>query len=156
MQSYEQPAAQPVVPQKKENVVSGVVGALIGAAIGVAAIVLVNQAGYVASICGLVLAVCTVKGYELLGGKLGKVGTAICIAIMLLAPYVADRISWAIAIMQAFADEGVTFGDCFASVHEVIEASELTGDYFKDLGMLYLFTVLGMLSTMRGMFQKKK
>ena len=59
-----------VVVEKKENVITGIVGALIGAAIGGASIVLLTQLGFIASISGLILAVCTLKGYELLGGKL--------------------------------------------------------------------------------------
>lgn len=146
---------QSVVAEKKENFVAGIVGALIGAAIGAAAIVLVGYMGYVASICGLVLAVCTLKGYELLGGKLSVKGIVVCVALMLLMPYVADRINWAIAIVQGFADQGVTFGMAFAGVHEVIKELEMTGDYFKDLGMLYLFTALGAFSVLRGLLGKK-
>lgn len=54
--------------ETRDNVVAGAVGAFLGSLIGVACIVLVNQLGYVASICGLVMAVCCLKGYALLGG----------------------------------------------------------------------------------------
>lgn len=52
---------------KKENVVAGVVGALLGSLLGVACIVLLGQLGYVAAVSGIVMAICTMKGYELLG-----------------------------------------------------------------------------------------
>lgn len=160
LSNQEQPVgtpAQPVAaPQgKPENMVAGTVGALIGAAIGVAAIVLVSYGGYVASICGLILAVCTVKGYELLGGSMSIKGAVICTVLMLVAPYIADRIGWALAIMQAYGSDTVPFGDAFGMVHELVEMLDMTGDYFKDLGLLYLFTLLGAGSTLGKIFKKK-
>ena len=137
---------------KKENVFTGAVGAFIGAAIGGAAIVLLSQMGFVASISGFVLAVCTLKGYELLGGKRSAVGIVLSIILMLLTPYVADRISWALVIMEEF---DVGFADAFAAVHNVIAMAEMTGDYFKELAMLYGFTALGAFGTLRDTIKKK-
>ncbi len=54
-------------PERKENVLAGLVGAFLGSLIGVACIVGIGQMGYVASISGLVMAVCAIKGYSLLG-----------------------------------------------------------------------------------------
>ncbi len=53
---------------KTENMVAGTVGALLGSLLGVACIVLLGQLGYVAAVSGIVMAICTMKGYELLGG----------------------------------------------------------------------------------------
>ena len=145
---------QPVY-QKPENVVTGIVGALIGAALGGASIVLLSQIGYIAAISGFILAVCTLKGYELLGGQLSKRGIIISCVLMALTPYIADRIDWAIVIAQTFASEGVTFGMAFAAVHDVIAENEMVGEYFKTLGMIYLFTALGALGTL-GKLTKKK
>ncbi len=142
-------------PEKPENVLTAIIGALIGAVLGGASIVLLNQLGYVASISGLILAVCTLKGYELLGGKLNTRGILICCLLMAITPYFADRLSWAIVIQQEFADMGVTLGDAFAKVHEIIELAEVQGDYFKSLGMVYLFTVIGAFGTLKGLLQKK-
>ena len=62
--------------KKRENVPAGIVGAFLGSLIGVACAVLIGQLGYVASVSGLVMAVCALKGYELLGGSLTKKGGA--------------------------------------------------------------------------------
>lgn len=140
---------------KPENVLTGVVGAVIGAVLGGASIVLLSQLGYVAAVSGLILAVCTLKGYELLGGQLSKRGILISCILMAITPYIADRIDWAIIISQAFADEGVTVGMAFAAVHEVIAESDMLGDYFKSLGMLYLFVVLGAFGTLKGLFKRR-
>ena len=50
-----------------ENVPMGLLGALVGAALGGASIILLSQLGYIASISGVILAFCTLKGYQLLG-----------------------------------------------------------------------------------------
>lgn len=141
--------------EKRENVVTGVVGALIGALIGAGSIILLSQLGYVASISGLILAVCTLKGYELLGGKLSGKGIAICVILMLLTPYVADRIDWAIMLVQEFADYGITFGEAFALIPELLaDGSIEMGMYIKNLLMIYGFALLGAFSTLRTTLKK--
>lgn len=146
----------PVKPaEKRENVVTGSVGALIGAVIGALCIILLSQLGYIASVSGLVLAVCTLKGYELLGGKLSGKGIVICMLLMLITPYVADRIDWAIVIMQEWADYGVTFGEAFAAVPELLaDGSIEMGAYIKTLLMIYGFALLGAFSTLRNTLKK--
>lgn len=148
-------SAVAAVPQKPENVLTGVVGAIIGAVLGGASIVLLSQLGFVAAISGVILAVCTLKGYELLGGQLSKRGIIICCVLMAITPYIADRIDWAIIIAQTFADEGVTLGMAFAAVHDVIAESDMLVDYFTSLGMVYLFVVMGAFGTLKGLFKKK-
>lgn len=143
------------VAAKPENVLTGVVGALIGAVLGGASIVLLSQLGFVASVSGLILAVCTLKGYELLGGQLTKRGIIISCVLMAITPYIADRIDWAIVIAQTFADEGVTLGLAFAAVHDVIAENDMLGDYLMSLGMIYLFVIFGAFGTLRGLFKKK-
>ena len=141
--------------EKRENVVTGMVGALIGAVLGAGCIILLSQLGYIASVSGLVLAVCTLKGYELLGGRLSGKGIALCIILMVVTPYVADRLDWAIVIMQEWADYGVTFGEAFAVVPELLaDGSIEMFDYIKNLLMIYGFAALGAFSTLRNTLKK--
>lgn len=139
--------------QKPENIVTGIVGAILGAALGALSIVILGQLGYVASLSGLILAVCTLKGYELLGGQLSGKGIAISILLILVTPYLADRINWALVIMDEF---DVSFAISFAAVHDVIESAELVGAYLKDLLMLYLFAALGAGSSIHQAIKTKK
>ena len=150
-------AAAPAAPAaKKENVLTGTVGALIGAVIGAAAIILISQLGYVASISGLILAVCVIKGYELLGGKLGIAGALICLVLVLVTPYVADRIDWALMIMDAYKDEGVTLAQAFAAVPALVDEGSIdSAIYTGSLVKLYIFAALGGFGTLVGMFKKK-
>ncbi|MBQ9148674.1 MAG: hypothetical protein IJX69_03810 [Oscillospiraceae bacterium] len=144
-----------MVQKKKENVITGTVGAFIGAALGAACIILLSQIGYVASISGLVLAVCTLKGYELLGGHLSVKGIIICVALMLITPYMADRIDWAIVIMNTWAEENVTFGQAFAVVPALIaDGAIVLSEYLTNLAMIYGFALLGAFATLRKAFKK--
>ena len=149
-------ASKPLPKIKTENVLTGVVGALIGAVLGGASIVLLSQLGMVAAISGVILAVCTLKGYELLGNELSTRGIIISCILMAITPYIADRIDWAIIIQQTFADEGVTFGMAFAAVHDVIREADMIGEYFRSLGMVYLFAALGAFGTIKGLIKKDK
>ena len=145
--------------KKPENVITGIVGALIGAAIGGAAIILLSQMGVIASISGIILAICTMKGYELLGGRLTKKGMVISILLMLVMPYIADRIDWAIIIMNQAQSEGLnwTFGESFQVIPQLIEAEVIEAEnYWLNLGQLYLFTAIGVVATLFGDKGKKK
>lgn len=153
-QSIKQAAA--VASKKPENVVTGIVGALIGAMIGGGCIILLSQLGYVAALSGLILAVCTLKGYELLGGQLSKKGIVVSIVLMLITPYIADRLDWAIVIMNAWSDVGITFGEAFAVVPALIDDGSIAmSDYITNLLMIYGFALLGAFTTLRNALKKK-
>ena len=155
---------QPVVPEtpaepakKPENFIAGLVGALIGAAIGGGSIILLSQLGYVASISGLILAICTAKGYELLGGNLSVKGIIVSLVLMLAMPYIADRIDWAIVVLQSFPDEGISFADAFAAIPALIKEGAIEqGEYIKNLAMIYLFVAIGAFSTVFNLLKNKK
>ena len=155
----EQPAAAVRAVEtvgKPENVITGAVGALIGAAIGGASIILLNRLGYVASISGLILAVCALKGYELLGNRLSAKGIVISVLLMLATPYLADRLDWALLAMEAYEEYGITFAEAFRLVPELIKEGAIEqGEYIKNLLMIYGFAALGAVSTV-ARFAKKK
>lgn len=150
--------AAPVVPEKKENVVAGVVGAVLGALIGAAAIILLSLAGYVAAISGIILAVCTFKGYELLGGKLSKKGIIISLILVLITPFVADWISWGIVIYQEFSSVyDITIADAIGAVGPFLQEGAIEKSaYTTNLLMLYGFTALGAFSSVRSHLKSMK
>lgn len=140
---------------KKENVFTGIIGAMLGAVLGGGCIILLSQLGYVASVSGLVLAFCTLKGYELLGRKLSKKGVIICILLVLVTPYIADRLDWAIVVMQEFSDYNITLLEAFAGIPALISEGVIdSGDYIKNLLMIYGFAALGAFSTLRNSVEK--
>ena len=150
--SYFDPANSAFAP--KENMLLGIVGALIGSLLGVAAIVLLFQINMVASISGLILAFCTLKGYELLGKKLGNIGIVICILIMLAAPLLAFVLDGAISLAQEL---NIGFMTSFKLCVELIKCGEITkSEIFGRLGMVYLFAALGGVGTIVSAFKANK
>ena len=133
---------------KKSNVVAGAVGALLGSLIGVLALVIISRIGFYSGLSGLIMGVCVIKGYELLGGRLNKAGIVISCVIMVLMIYVGDRIDWAIAIMEAYSDEGVDFFTAFQAVGWFLTDGAIDiVDYIFNLIMLYFFSALGIVPT---------
>lgn len=133
---------------RQENVVAGIVGALLGTLVGVVCTVVIGQMGYVASISGLIMAVGALKGYELLGGRLSKKGAVISSVLVLVMTYLAHRLSCAIALTDAL-NRGVF--ECFRLVPDLVDLGVIEGRaYWADLGMLYLFTLLGAVPTIIG------
>ncbi len=152
----EQRSAQQQAQQnrKGENVVGGIVGALLGSLIGVACIVLISQLGYVAALSGLVMAVCALKGYEMLAGRLSRVGVAISSVVMLAMTYFGNQLDWALLVMREL---GIDFVTAFQSIplllkQQVIESST----YWGNLVMLYLFLLLGAVPTVVAALKNQK
>lgn len=133
---------------RRENVAAGVVGALLGTLLGVVCTVVISQMGYVASISGLIMAVGALKGYELLGGRLSKKGAVISSVLILLMTYLAQRLSWAVTLMDAL-NRGLF--DCFRAVPDMVDLGVIDGPaYWGNLVLLYLFTLLGAVPTIIG------
>ncbi|MCI8915883.1 MAG: hypothetical protein HFF26_04330 [Oscillospiraceae bacterium] len=131
--------------QKRENVAAGAVGAFLGSLVGVLCIVLIDQLGYVASISGLVMAVGALKGYELLGGRLSRMGAVISCVLILIMTYLAHQLTWAIAV-AGVAEAGIF--ECFQAIPALLEAEALEGRiYWGNLALLYLFTLVGAVPT---------
>ncbi len=142
------PAPVPVKPVR-ENIPLGMLGALGGAILGGASIILFDLIGIVASFSGLILAFCTLMGYQLLGKKLGPVGIVFCVLLMLVTPYLADRINWAIFIVKEIPF--YTFAEAFADVHELADGAS----YGKNIAMVYIFTLIGGVGTVVSTLKKK-
>lgn len=140
--------------QKKENVLGGVVGALLGSLIGVAAIVLLSQLGYVAALSGLLMAVCTLKGYELLAGKLSTKGIVISSVLMIVMTLLGDQLDWAIIIARELEVDFFTAFRVFPELlaYEVIDV----GNYVGNLVLLYLFGLLGAVPTIINAVKNRK
>lgn len=142
--------------KEEENVVLGILGALVGAVLGGASIILLSQLGYVASISGVILAFCTLKGYELLAKGLSTKGIVICVILMLVTPFAADLLDWGIAVYSQLGDYGYSFTECMLMLPEFFADGTITmGEYLKNLGMIYLFVAIGGFYILKGAIQKK-
>lgn len=140
-----------------ENTLLGVIGALIGALIGGASIILFSQMGYVASLSGVILSFCTLKGYELLGKQLSKKGVIICVILMVITPFAADWLNWGIMLLQEMSDYGYSLLDWMVMFLEMLADGVIPmADYLKNLGMIYLFVVLGAFGTIKNAFKSNQ
>ena len=139
---------------KHENVIGGLVGALVGSIVGALAIVLFSRLNLVSAISGIVMAVCTLKGYELLGGKLSVKGIILSALVMLLMVYVGDRADWAIVIMNELNTD---FFTGFRALPELIEIGAVeSGKYWANLAMVYVFAAVGAIPTILSNLKGKK
>lgn len=145
----------PAEVKAPENVLLGLIGALVGAVLGGASIILLSQLGYIASISGFILAICTLKGYELLGKRLSKKGIVLCVILMIVTPFVADWIDWAIFLMKDYPEYGLTLVDSCIMLGELMAEGYVDMfEYVKNLGMIYLFVILGAFGTLRNVLKK--
>ena len=139
-----QAAGNPAVIPAKENVAMGTLGALIGALLGGASILLFSKLGYIASLSGVLIAFATLGGYRLLAKGMGKVGMIICIVLMLIVPFLANAVDLVLTLHEELSMYGMTMGDTASFLVELLGSDqEVLMAYLKDLGMLYLFVVIG-------------
>lgn len=138
---------------KNENIIGGIVGALLGALLGVICIVFFAQLELVAAVSGVIMAVCTIKGYEILGGKLTKKGVVISILMMIIMTYMGHRIEYGILIAQSY-DVDILMG--FRYVPVLLNEGLIDGPiYWVNLGQLYLFTLLGAVPTVHAAVKER-
>lgn len=140
--------------KESENLIGGIAGALIGSLLGVACIIILKQLGYVASISGVVMAFCTLKGYELLGDKLTKKGIVISIVLMLVMTFIGDWVDWAILITREVGTDFVTAFRVFPMFlqNQMIESTV----YWGNLVLLYVFLLIGAVPIISGSLKDKK
>ena len=125
---------------QKENVLLGTVGALLGALIGGAVALFIARLGYVAMLAGVVLGICTIKGYEILGKKLTRKGIVISSILMVITVFLVNQVDLA---MEVVAKLGIEFAFALRLVNEVIFSGDFPDNYFYNLGMLAVFTLVG-------------
>ena len=136
---------------REDNPIAGLVGALLGSLIGVACIIVVSQLGYVAAVSGLVMAVCTIKGYALLGGAMSRRGAVIAGVVILLMTYVGHQLDFAVSLAIAAQIDPFT---AFRAVGDLLADGALDPvSYWGNLVLLYGFTLLGAVPALRAAFR---
>lgn len=136
--------------QKSVNIIGGIIGAVIGSLIGVACIVILGMLGYVAALSGIVMAFCTLKGFDKLGGKLTAIGIVISCVIMVGMTYFGNRLDWAIQISQAikeYYDYEVGVFEAFQAVPSLVAELDGMGDYIGSFVQQLIFVAVGAVPT---------
>lgn len=146
--------AQVQEQSKPVNIAAGIVGALLGVIIGIILWVIVYQMGYMASIVGFVMMICSFKGFELLGGRLNIPGIIICVVMDFIAVYFAHNIALAVAISQEF--DIFSFGDAYKYISIAIQDSDVAAEYYRDLFMGYGLTALAIIPSLINHIKSRK
>ena len=100
------------------------------------------------------MAVCTLKGYEMLGRKLSKKGIIISCILMIVMTYAGDRLDWAIVVARELAWDVFTSYQAIPWLLQeyIIEPSV----YWGNLAMVYVFLLLGAVPTIISTLKNKK
>ena len=141
---------------KPGNIITGLVGAFIGSLIGVALWVAVFALGYIAALCGFVLAITIIKGYELFGGKLNALGIFSTIMLTLIMVYVATYLSYGYSIYDTFKEtDNIDIFTAIRSVNRFLkEFPEFANSFHSDLFLGYVFTTIGTVTTFITAYKK--
>lgn len=132
------------------NIVGGIAGALLGSVLGVVVWVAIYQLGYISGIAGLVMVICALKGYEMLGGQLSKTGIIITCVISVIMVVIAEQACIGIEIYNVYKDYyDINFFDAFRSVPSFLEDSDLKAAVVGDLIMGYILMAVGAWGTIR-------
>ncbi len=136
-----------------ESVLTGLVGALLGSLVGVASILLLSQLGYVSALSGVLMAVCTLKGYEWMGRRISKKGVVLCVLVMLVMTFVGDWLDWAVLLAQELE---VRLAIAFRAMPGLLQEEIIPmSNYLGNLGILYLFVLLGMVPTVHNILRNQ-
>ncbi len=135
----------------KENIVAGVVGAFLFSLAGAVVYFLLHLIGYIASISGLVGAVCAVKGYSVFSKKESKKGIAIAAVISLLVIVIAWFFSLAYDVYDVYKaafesgeiDYAFSYIESVRLAPEFLKEPDVASAYYSDLGLSLFFCVLG-------------
>ena len=144
---------QQEILSKKSKLVPGIVGALLGSLIGCVVYFFIWQVGYIAAIAGLVTAICAFKGYELLGGVLDKKGVIVCVLVIIFSVFLANQLVWAYDAYSVYKEDGVDFFTCFRVINQIIDEADLTAQYYGDLAIAYVMTILGSFRSIVNVFK---
>ena len=89
---------------------------------------------------GLVLGVCVVKGYEILGKKFSKKGAVISTVLMLLTIVLVHQFDYTLHLMGEYE---LSFADSFDAVNATVLNGDAPQEYFINFLLLAVFTGIG-------------
>jgi len=147
-QPVQQP--QPAVRQEqvREQVLPGILGALLCSLAGVAVMVLLHKLGYVSSLSGIIMLVCSVWGYAHFGKEMSKKGIILSVLVTILMIYLGHRLCWVIILYER-EYRGASFISCFFPIFKTVPVYTSRGRYHdaytEGLMQQYAFAAAGMI-----------
>lgn len=140
----------------KENLLGGIIGAVLGAVLGGILWILVGQLGYISGVAGLIIVLCSIKGYQILGKSISRKGILICILLSLVIISLAEYVSNGILIYQAYKTDGATLKDGLQLVPEMWKYPELRNGMIQDLAVGYIFAAVSSFASIRRIWKANK
>lgn len=134
-----------------ENIVAGIVGAFLFSLAGAAVYFGLHLIGYIASVSGLIGAVCAFKGYTIFSKKETKKGLIISAVVSLLVIVIAWFFClsydiydfYKISLEAGEIDVSVSFADSIRLAPVFLEDPDISKAYFGDLALGLFFCLLG-------------
>ena len=110
--------------------------------------------GFVASIGGVAVAFATLTGYEKFAKKLSIKGIVISVIIMIIITTFITRLEWTIDIYMEMSQygDGISPVAIFLNMHAILKELECVADYVKEISVLFIFTALGAIPTIKKKF----
>lgn len=148
---------------QKSSLIPGLVGALLGSLIGAVMWIGIYKLGYIAGIAGAITVICAMKGYEMFGKAMDVKGVLVSVLISVVVIYFANNIAWAWEAYDALKSYGFTFSDAYRGLQDILVETEMTKNYYADLGIGYFLTficsigtIISALRTSSGSYKMKK
>lgn len=130
--------------QKKGNYFLGFLGAFAGAIIGTIPWIIIGRLNFIASIAGVAIAFCSIKGYEFMGGKKTPSAAVVISMFCVVALFFANYIDYCISFYEAFKDMGVSFVEILANAFSlIIYEPDIREGFLKSFFIGLIFLVLG-------------
>ena len=120
-------------------------GAFLGSFVGAACIVLVGQLGYTASFCGVIMAVCALRGCRRFAGVLSRKGILFSSCLILSMTYMANKLQYALLVSEA-GEMGVFAA--FRSLDALLEEGVLDTLVPEWLHPLFLGQMIGIFAAL--------
>ncbi len=159
-------AREAAKPAKRGNAFTGAVGAFIGAMLGAVVWTLIGMLGYIAGIVGWLIAFLSGKGYDLLGGKNGRIKIAVVIVCIILAVAAGNCGVYAWQIHEVYAEAAADLmpweslipeSEFFAlMIPELAASSEFISEVARNMVMGLFFAALGCWTILRGFVNPAK
>lgn len=156
-----------IYEEKEGNLLTGIVGALLGGLLGTAVWMLIGLAGYIASIVAMLTTFLSLKGYDLLHGRPGKVRLITVVLVVVLSVIVGTVGTLGVMIAQEYYDLSdfnsfdqkifyMQYPDVFSFAKVIFADADVQKELVSNIGMGMLFAALGAYSIIRSDVTKRR
>lgn len=145
-QAQSQASPQQTAGQERERVLPGVLGAFLCSLVGVVVMVVLHRIGFVSSLSGIIMLVCTVWGYTHFSKVMSRKGVVFSVLIVILMIYVGNRINWAFIFLKNMSPSASVLNvfHFFRILPNVLN-NRMTEHYQNSLFQQYAYAAAGMI-----------